>query len=301
MQKKALTYFLAFLLILSPVAVLMAQEDQPVVNIPEKFNFASRLEVKLYLDEGERKAQLTLHLHHNQDGHQALIKPVSFYVKSAEEFEDTREFEGEALIYDQIGGQTYDLHRPADKTGKMMKNQVNTSLDPDAVKIEKTGETKKILGYDCQRIVYRSPEADIELWITEALNLPNYISWFTNLPAQGFSEMFPFATIPEGFPLEIKVLAYGTGGWEERNMRLEVLAIHPDAPLEFNMKEITWNAPEEEYEEAVEVEMPIEEVPEVEVSPLEEPESPTPSKKKKKQDQKSKALSTTFYTKKPFF
>ncbi|GAB4406827.1 MAG: hypothetical protein OHK0053_33230 [Microscillaceae bacterium] len=286
MQKKARSFLQAFLFILTPVAGLLAQEDEPEVNIPEKFNFASRLEVKLYLDEGERKAQLVLHLHHNQDGQQALIKPVSFYAKFAEE-EDTREFAGEALIYDQIGGQTYDLHRPADKTGKIMANQASMFSDPDGVKIEKTGETKKILGYDCQRIVYRSPEADIELWTTEALNLPNYISWFANLPAQGFSEMFPFATIPEGFPLEIKVLAYGNEGWEERSMRLEVLAIHPDAPLEFNMKEIAWKT-QEEYEEAVEIEMPLEEVPEVEVVPVEEPESPAPNEKKKGKTKKGK-------------
>lgn len=47
--------------------------------------------------------------------------------------------------------------------------EVQRDQDPDRPKVERTKQTKKVLGYPCERILLRRGESETEIWATNAL------------------------------------------------------------------------------------------------------------------------------------
>jgi hypothetical protein len=105
---------------------------------------------------------------------------------------------------------------------------------PDAPKLEKTGETTKILGYPVEKYVLDSDEGRAELWLAEGLGrYTGFGEGFEQPPPQVANVDLPEPVEPwtwewvlagrSLFPLRV-IIAYGNG---REFFRLEAIAITP--------------------------------------------------------------------------
>ncbi len=115
----------------------------------------------------------------------------------------------------KTGMSTQMIQNMAKMAGSYQK--ANTAEPVDVGKIEKTGKSKKILGYTAQQWVFESKGEKGEVWITDEIKF-DFISFSTKLMemfgGQQSSMMFDFSSLkgnfPVGFPLE-SVTGIGSG------------------------------------------------------------------------------------------
>ncbi|MEM6806033.1 MAG: DUF4412 domain-containing protein, partial [Bacteroidota bacterium] len=83
----------------------------------------------------------------------------------------------------------------------------NEGETPEDFKLEKTSETKDILGYSCTKYIFSSDDMKGEYWLTTELDYQNFdmFNYFKNMAKQnGMTQNASYQTSLQGFMLETK-------------------------------------------------------------------------------------------------
>ena len=99
----------------------------------------------------------------------------------------------------------------------------------ESVKIRKTGNTRKILSYQCEEYEVTDEEAYGLIWVTSELELPNFYDAFAQVNRQPSQSSM---TIPDGFMMLMTMWPEGQDS--EEKMSIEVTKILMDSPSEIS-------------------------------------------------------------------
>lgn len=116
-----------------------------------------------------------------------------------------------------------------------MKMNIGQDLPGEAgeklgkMKIFKTGNTKKILGYDCVEYEIAGPESNGLIWITSKVSLS---SFYDVLSVMNLQKQEPDLEIPEGFMMQMT--AWPAGKESDEKMELVVTEINMDKSQEMS-------------------------------------------------------------------
>lgn len=124
-----------------------------------------------------------------------------------------------------------------DQAGMKMGMKMNVQMESNGevaekaenVKVRKTGNTKKILGYDCEEYEVVDEKAYGLIWVTKDLDLPNFYDAFAAVNRQPAESSM---TIPDGFMMLMTV--WPEGKEAEDKMVIEVTEILKDTPSEIS-------------------------------------------------------------------
>ncbi len=88
----------------------------------------------------------------------------------------------------------------------VMPDAPKSNDESDAVKPEKTGKTKKILGRECEQWIMKSDDNTIEFW--NAKGLGNFAGFMGQAPmglTSGFPDISAVAGLEEFFPMQVTI------------------------------------------------------------------------------------------------
>ncbi|AXG70644.1 hypothetical protein KORDIASMS9_02885 [Kordia sp. SMS9] len=197
--------------------VLNPQKKKTAISTSNSYSFNQRITLEMQT-EGNEKAQLDFLFDSKND--EVICMKIN---------NDGDNSGGKIYAVITPTSSTMFMDMPGMKIKKKVAQEELGQLDysdkiPQHTDLEKTGNTKTILGYTCEEYVYKNEGGNVHAWV--ATNFPIHGKF---VPILGMKKNGPF----EGFVLELKYKAANESG------SIKVINVDTNAKVKINANEYT--------------------------------------------------------------
>ncbi|PKL86344.1 MAG: hypothetical protein CVV22_02420 [Ignavibacteriae bacterium HGW-Ignavibacteriae-1] len=181
------------------------------VKLPENYNFDGYFAMETETVQGDkRKLNTKMKMHLDKSGDNVGMEIIEADGKKMDE--KAKSF----MIFDNELKSMVTLTQSGDMNMAMIMNlegfaDMADSLveeKSDNVKINKTGKTKSILGYNCDNYIIESEDGTTDAWISHEIKMSTFKA-FQFLQSQQKKKNSPYSSVRDGFVLEAETTLKG--------------------------------------------------------------------------------------------
>lgn len=249
---KLYLFFILGAIYLSNCYQALAQEKE----IPSKYAFTKSIDLVLSYEglEGTNFGMATK-FHYTTGSPNAIWRPIEMINSMQVDLTNA------ATIYDIEKRYMIEVAPPQKYVASLYLLPSQEELDnyKKDILIEETTDYQEILGFLCQKIIYRGANETMEIWLNRDIDEPSYLHWLLSRGEKGFGAYLPQSQVPKGYPLKFIVRRKAEESEKEMALTFSVTAFNEQDDFEYDLEQI--QILDDSVEDAVRPE-PIVEAPE---------------------------------------